>query len=93
METEVIQTIYGVALVPLIIALVALAKQAGLSSKYGGVLALVLGVGIVLGYGYLEAGWTVFKCLITGGAVGLSAAGLYSTQKNARESGGGDTSE
>lgn len=92
-QAEVLQTIYGVALVPLIIAFVAMAKQAGLNSKYGGVLALALGVGIITGYGCMEAGWTVFKCLITGSAVGLSAAGVYSTQKNVREGTGEGTGE
>ena len=78
------QVIYGVAVVPLIIAAVALAKQVGLPQKFGGVVAWGLGVGTGLAYGPAE-GWGVAQCVLVGSALGLTAAGLYSTQKNARE--------
>ena len=70
--------IFGVSAVLLIIALVNLAKSAGFNSKYGGILAVLLGILTSVGYSF-------FKAIITGLALGLSAAGLYSTQKNVRE--------
>ncbi len=76
--------IYGVSAVLVIIGLVQLAKQVGFNSKYGGVLAVVLGLAVSLGYAYW-AEVTAFKAVITGLALGLSAAGLYSTAKNAAE--------
>jgi hypothetical protein len=82
METQVM---YGVAVVPLIIAAVGLAKQAGLPGKYAGLVSWGLGVGVAFAYGLTEAGWNVLQCIIIGSALGLTAAGLYSTQKNARE--------
>lgn len=82
---ELIQTMYGVAVVPLIIAVVALAKQSGINQKYGGILALVLGLCVGFGYGLVEAGWNYLQCAIVGSALGLSAAGTYSTIKNAKE--------
>lgn len=76
--------IYGVSAVLVIIGLVQLAKSVGFNSKYGGVLAVVLGVAASLGYTFFNE-VEAFKAVIIGLALGLSAAGLYSTQKNARE--------
>ncbi len=80
-----IEEIYGVMIVPLIIAMVALAVASGMPKKYGGILALALGAAIGMAYGLTEAGWTVLQCIIVGAALGLSASGFYSTQKNVRE--------
>ena len=76
--------IYGVSAVLLIIALVELAKNIGFNSKYGGVLAVALGLLASLGYTFFQE-TEVFKSIVLGLALGLSAAGLYSTQKNMRE--------
>jgi len=77
--------LYGIVIVPLIIALVQLLKNIGLSAKFGGLVAWVAGIAIASAYGLTEAGWTIFQCIIIGSGLGLSAAGLYSTGKNARE--------
>lgn len=76
--------LYGVAIVPLIIALVQLTKGI-VNPKYAGVLAWVIGVAIGLAYGLTEAGWTALQSIVVGSALGLTAAGLYSTQKNVRD--------
>lgn len=80
------ETLYGVGVVPLLIAIIALLK--GIipeeAHKYMGLVAWVLGLALAFAYGYQE-GWQPLQCVIMGSAVGLSAAGLYSTQKNARE--------
>lgn len=76
--------LYGVAVVPLIIGMVEMAKKI-INPKYAGVLAWAIGLAIGLGYGLGEAGWTVFRSLVVGSALGLSAAGLYSTQKNVKK--------
>ena len=76
--------LYGVSAVLVIIGLVQLAKSVGFNSKYGGLLAVALGVAASLGYTFLNE-VDAFKAVVIGLALGLSAAGLYSTQKNARE--------
>lgn len=77
--------LYGVVIISLIMGIVQLAKNAGLQSKFGGILALVIGLLIGLAYGLTEAGWSIFQSIIIGAMLGLSASGMYSTQKNARE--------
>lgn len=84
------QIMYGVAIVPLIIGAVALVKQAGLPSKYAGLVAWALGLIVSTAYGLTDGGWSLVQCGIIGSALGLTAAGLYSTQKNAREPGLGN---
>ena len=64
-------TTFEVTLVPVILALVQGAKQAGLPTKWAPLLSLVLGVG---GVWAISGGFD----LITGIVVGLSAAGLWS---------------
>ncbi len=76
--------IYGVSAVLVIIGIVQLAKSVGFNSKYGGILAVVLGLVASCGYTFFSE-TDIFKAVITGLALGLSAAGLYSTAKNARE--------
>ena len=81
------QIMYGVAIVPLIIGAVALVKQAGLPSKYAGLVAWALGLIVSFAHGCTDGGWSLVQCVVIGSAQGLTAAGLYSTQKNAREPG------
>jgi ABC-type uncharacterized transport system permease subunit len=76
--------LYGVSAVVLIIGLVELAKQIGFPAKFAGVLAVGFGLAVSLGYAYL-AEQVAFEAVITGLALGLSAAGLYSATKNAVE--------
>ena len=76
--------IYGVGAVALIVSLVAVAKKAGFPSKYGGLLALVIGLALAFSYGSVE-GWPPVRSIVTGAVVGLMASGAYSTQKNARK--------
>lgn len=74
--------VYGVAAVPLIIALVEFTKRIGLPAKFSPVLSVV--IGIVLGfiaYGTSEP----VKSIITGLVAGLSAVGLWSATKNVVE--------
>ncbi|MGI6357172.1 MAG: hypothetical protein ACOX2K_00500 [Bacillota bacterium] len=67
----------GVALVPLIIGLVEVAKRVGLSTKLSPLLSLLLG----LGAGFLLYGSNLSQAIITGAMIGLSASGLYSGAK------------
>ncbi len=79
-----LELVGGVAAVGVIIGLVSLAKAIGFPSKFGGLLAVAFGLAISFGYTfYAETQW--FTAAIIGLAVGLSAAGLYSTAKNAAE--------
>ncbi len=78
--------LYGVSAVILIIGLVQLAKQIGYPPKYAGLLAVGLGLAVAVGYSYFS-GQILFEAVIKGLALGLSAAGLYSTAKNAGEGG------
>lgn len=79
------EELYGVFVVPLIIGIVALFKQAGLNQKYAGIISWLFGLAIGLAYGLTEGGWTLLQCIVVGSMLGLSASGLYSTQKNARK--------
>lgn len=76
---------YGVLVVPIIMGIVQLIKNAGLNPRYLGLVAWVLGVLVGLGFGLSEAQWSILQSLIVGSALGLSASGLYSTQKNVRQ--------
>jgi ABC-type uncharacterized transport system permease subunit len=76
--------LYGVGAVALIVGLVQLIKSLGLPAKYAGLVAVALGLAMSLGHAYL-ADEVAFKAVILGLALGLSAAGLYSTTKNAIE--------
>jgi len=66
----------GLALgaVPVVVALVQIAKGLGLTTRYAPLLSLVLGVGILLALG---------EPWLAGIIVGLSASGLYSGGKTA----------
>lgn len=76
--------IYGISAVLLIMGIVQLAKNVGFPSKYAGVLSVGMGVLASVGYTLFQE-TEIFKTLVIGLALGLSASGLYSTQKNARE--------
>jgi len=77
--------IAGVAVVPLIIAIVAVAKSLGLENRWAPLAAVVAGVVIVVanqaaqvvpGFG----DW--YQAVLAGLAAGLAAVGLYSGSKN-----------
>jgi Kef-type K+ transport system membrane component KefB len=72
-------SIYGVALVPLIIGMIELIKRVGVPKKYSPVVAIILG--ILFGFYYLAPG-DPQKAVFLGLAAGLSAIGLYSGTKN-----------
>lgn len=74
--------VYGVVVVPLILALVEGCKRAGLPAKYSPLLALVLG--LVAGVFLLHPG-DLAQGVVVGVAVGLAATGLYSGSKNVKE--------
>ncbi|PKM83339.1 MAG: hypothetical protein CVU89_00875 [Firmicutes bacterium HGW-Firmicutes-14] len=76
--------IYGVMVALLIIGFVQMIKRAGLKSRYAGVAAWAAGTALGVAYGLTAGGWTVLQSIIIGSALGLSASGLYSTQKSIR---------
>ena len=71
--------IYDIAIVPVILALVQLAKQAGLTNRFAPVVSLLLG--IAAGFVYLAPGDPA-KAVFVGIVMGLSAVGLFSGAKN-----------
>lgn len=75
---------YGVFVVPLIVGIVGVLKQLGLKQKIAGLVAWLVGVFFGLLYGWVDGDWSFAKAIIVGSAMGLSASGLYSTQKNVR---------
>lgn len=75
-------TIYDVALIPLIIGLIQMAKGLGLPTKLSPVLGIVLGIVAGTVYVYpddLKGG------ILIGIMIGLSTTGLYSGTKNTVE--------
>lgn len=70
------ETIAGIAIIPLIVGIVAAIKKAGLNSKYAPLVAMLLGVVVVS----LELGLTS-DAIVTGIVIGLSASGLWSGGK------------
>ncbi|NDI36348.1 hypothetical protein [Chengkuizengella sediminis] len=71
--------VYDIAIVPIIVALVQLAKQIGLSAKYQPVLSLALGV--ASGIFYVAPG-DPKQAILVGIVMGLAASGLWSGAKN-----------
>lgn len=69
-----------VATVPAIVAIVNLAKRAGLPTKAAAALALVLGVTLNLSDHYLGAD-PAYQAAMSGLILGLSAAGVYDLTK------------
>jgi len=74
--------IYNVAIIPLIVGVVELAKKLGLPDKFAAVLSAVLGV--VIGLVYVAPNDPA-KGVLIGLSMGLSASGLYSGVKNTAE--------
>lgn len=70
-------TLGGLAVTPLLIALVQVAKEAGLPSRLAPVAALVLGVAAGIAAQYTLPHPNPIIGLVAGVAAGLSAAGLY----------------
>ncbi|MDQ0174362.1 hypothetical protein [Bacillus chungangensis] len=70
--------IYDIALIPLILGVVELAKRLGLPTKYSPIVAVVFG--LLFGIFYVADG--LKDGLIIGLAMGLAASGLYSFGKN-----------
>jgi len=69
--------INGIALVPLIVGVVEVAKQVGLPVRFAPLLSLLLG----LGAGFFLHGSSLALSVVTGLMIGLSASGLYSATK------------
>lgn len=76
--------IYGVSAVLLIVGIVQLAKSIGFNSKYAGILAVIFGLAASFGYTFYQE-TSIFKAIVIGLALGLSASGLYSTTKHVKE--------
>ena len=74
--------IYDVAIIPLIVGMVELAKKLGLPDKFAAVLSAILGV--VIGLVYVAPNDPA-KAVLVGLSMGLSASGLYSGVKNTVE--------
>jgi|GEM_PF-753973 hypothetical protein len=75
-------SIYGMALVPVILAMVELLKRVGIPKKFSPITALILG--ILSGFYYLAPGEPQ-KAIFLGLISGLSAIGLWSGTKNTLE--------
>jgi len=77
METVVL---YGFPAAGIIIGIVAVAKQAGLATKWAPLLALALGIlaGIAVG---IDQGVSLLQGVITGLVAGLMACGAYDQGK------------
>lgn len=86
MDFQELYNVAQVAIVPVLIGVIALLKSVIPDKwhKYMGLVAWGLGIAASLTYGSSQ-NWTIWQCVMVGSAVGLSAAGFYSTQKNARE--------
>jgi len=74
--------VYNVAIIPLIVGLVELAKKLGLPDKFAAVLSAILGV--VIGLVYVAPDDPA-KAVLVGLSMGLAASGLYSGVKNTAE--------
>lgn len=70
--------IYGITLMPVIVALVALAKELGLPVKFSPILSIALGIAAIFIFGNVEWREAVFQGIICG----LAASGLYSGGKS-----------
>jgi hypothetical protein len=70
--------IYGITLIPVIVALVALAKELGLPEKFSPILSMALGIVAILVFGSETWRVAVFQGIICG----LAASGLYSGSKS-----------
>ncbi|NLU50768.1 MAG: hypothetical protein GXX09_10270 [Syntrophomonadaceae bacterium] len=71
---------YDVVAIPVINALVGIAKLAGLKKRYCPILAVILG--IAMGLGVRGPNEDLFMAGLKGVIIGLSAVGLYSGGRN-----------
>lgn len=72
--------VFGVALVPLIVGVVQVAKLTGLPDRFAPLASLILGLVLSAGLGLSQNDFTA-ESLLVGIALGLSASGLYSGVK------------
>lgn len=80
-----IELIGGISAVIVIVGLIEVLKRVfGMDAKLAPVVAVVLGLGASFGVTYFGE-TEVFKAIVLGLAVGLSAVGLYSGSKNVAE--------
>jgi Kef-type K+ transport system membrane component KefB len=82
--------VYGIALVPVVLAMVELLKRAGIPKKLSPIVSIVLG--ILAGFYYLAPD-DPKKAIFLGLVVGLSAIGLFSGTKNTIENLGGNANK
>lgn len=75
-------SVYGITLVPVILAMVELLKRVGIPKKLSPLVALLLG--ILCGFYYIAPG-EPRKAVFLGLVTGLSAIGLFSGTKNTIE--------
>jgi hypothetical protein len=80
--------VYGIALVPVVMAMVELLKRVGIPKKFSPIVAIILG--ILAGFYYLAPDDPP-KAIFLGIVVGLSAIGLFSGAKNTIENLGGNS--
>lgn len=73
---------FGIALIPVLIGLVEVAKRVGLKNKYAPVFSIALGVIAGVVYAVPES---LSGGILVGIALGLGASGLYSGAKNTLE--------
>lgn len=78
METLFEFSPFIVAIVPIVVGLVQVAKGVGIPSKYAPVVSIVFGIGLVALTG---VAWQAF--VVQGIIAGLAASGLYSGGKTA----------
>lgn len=71
-------TAFDIALVPVIIGLIEIAKQVGLPAKWSPVAAII--IGIIVGCVYVAD--SPAEGILVGLTMGLAASGLYSGVKN-----------
>jgi len=76
--------VYDIVIIPLILGLVELFKQAGVSKKVLPFIALL--IGIIVGVVYVTD-FDLKQGVLIGTMLGLSASGLYSGAKNVIEKG------
>ena len=79
-------TVTALATAPAVLALVQLAKDAGLPTKAAAPLAVVLGVLLAVA-DHTLAGTGLYSAVSSGLILGLAAAGLYDAARVARPSG------
>jgi hypothetical protein len=80
----------AVAIVPIIVALVQVAKMVGLPNKYAPLVSI--GAGVLIGFLFGHEGNDMSQTILSGVIYGLSASGLYSGIKTTAHAQNGDQS-